>query len=313
MAKRFNLVIYIALALLLAACSSPLPKSGGKPYDVAIVSGTQTEGAVIMRELSQCTENFTTEEGMFNLSLNTGYGEDDIIRLARTLVIVDTADIKNTVAVRELNVWAHPQLVLYITTPSAKQLAKDMRYLRPLMAKEINAFERSLLVEDIMGHSNMRLTDTLARYTGVEMCVPAKMKVAETDSDFVWFTENNSDENQSLCVYRTHKDSVDITSMESVTAFRDSMMHRYIRGAADSMRYRIVPGTQMAETYGDTILVRNKWEMTGDAMGGPSVCRILERNDSVIFAEAFIYAPASQKRNKMRRAEACLFTIKTNK
>ena len=301
------------LVLLASACTSPLPKSGGKPYDVTVVSNDKLGGGIVVNELSKCTEVFTSEEDMFSISFSTGYGEDDIIRLARTLVIVDTADVENTVAVRETNVWAHPQLVLYVTTPSAKQLAKDMPQLRELFAKEINAFERDLLVKDIERHSNMQLTDSVMKYTGTEMCVPARMKVASADSNFIWLTENSGDENHSLCVYRTHKDSVDVTLMESVTAFRNRMMERHVKGAADSIHFDIVIGTEHAETSNDTVIVRNRWEMTGDAMGGPSVCRIIERNDSVIFAEAFVYAPASKKRNKMRRAEACLFTIKTNK
>lgn len=311
MARKFNIAsCLLSLLLVFAACESPLPKSGGSAYDVAVVSDNRLAGSVVMRELSLCTETFTDVEPMFQLSQTTGYSEDDIIRLSRTLIIVDTADIDNTVCVRERNVWAHPQLVLYITTPSAKALSYDIRELRELMAREINDFERGILIGDISRHRNMLLTDSVMKYTGVEMFVPAGMIVARTAKDFIWLTENHSDENMSLCVSRVHKSLVDTDNMESVTHLRDSVMKSYVRGARDSMFYRTVSGSERAEVRHDTILIRSRWEMVGDAMGGPSVCRILTRGDSVYVAESFVYSPATEKRDRMRRAEAVVFSIK---
>ena len=311
MARRFNIALsLLSLLLLFAACESPLPKSGGSAYDVAVVSENRVAGAVVMREMSACNESFTTDEPMFQLSQTTGYDEDDIIRLSRTLIIVDTADIENTVCVRERNVWAHPQLVLYITTPSAKALAYDMRQLRDLIAREINDFERNIIVGDIERHRNMNLTDSVMKHTGLEMFVPAGMCVARTAKDFIWLTQNKSDENMSLCVSRVHKSRVDIDEMKSITHLRDSVMKSYISGARDSMYYRTVTGSERAEVRHDTILIRSRWEMEGDAMGGPSVCRILTRGDSVFVAESFVYSPATDKRDRMRRAEAVLFSIK---
>lgn len=300
----------LLLAILMLACSAPVPRSGGSPYDVAVVTENDVAGRIVMREMSRCSEYYTNEEQMFNLSLTRMNGEEDIIRLARTLIIVDTADIDNTVAIRERNVWARPQLVLYVRTPSAKQLAKDFNDLRDLFAREINDFERSLMLNKINHERNMLLEYSVVKYTGTEIYVPSIMKIAHAEPGFVWLTANNADENQSLCIYRTHKKNVDITSMKSVTALRDSIMYRYIRGVNEDVHWRITPGTERAESRHDTIIVRNRWELTGDAMGGTSACRIMEKGDSIVFAEAFLYAPASKKKNKMRRAEAVLYSCK---
>ncbi len=308
MAKIYNIFVSVLLLLLMAACSQPpIPRSGGRPFDVAIVTGEEMAGRVVMRELSGCTDYYSNDEPMFNLSLSKQNGEEDVIRLARTLIIVDTAFIDNTIAIRERNVWARPQLVLYVRTPSAEQLTEDFNQLRDLFVREINDFERNILLTDMENQRNLLLEDSVIKYTGTGLYVPASMKIAHAEKDFVWLTANNSDENHSLCVYRTHRRNVNTKNMKSVTALRDSIMSRNIRGYKKDVRWHITLASERAEIRHDTILVRNRWEMSGDAMGGPSACRIIEHNDSVTFIEAFLYAPATKKRNKMARMEALLF------
>ena len=313
MAKKFNIFLLSALAIILAACESALPRSGGRPYDVVIVSDNKLEGSVMMRELSECSEQFTTEEDMFKLTQTVGYGENDIIRLARCLIIVEKADIENTTTIREYNVWAEPQLVLYIKTPSAQQLAKDMKELKPLIADEINGFERFLTIKDIAGHRNEQLADSVEKYTSCRMFIPANMKIAKKEKGFIWLSDNNSDSRECICIYTVPAQRVDTKDMVSITNVRDSVMQKHIKGATEGMKFRIVQGTEIPECKNDTVIIKNMWEIDGDAMGGVAVCRIIEKGDSVMFAEAFLYSPATNKRNKMRRAEACLFTIKTEK
>ena len=310
MAKRFNIYVLLSLSLLMIACDGSAPRSGGQPYDVVVVASDDMVGHIVMREMEKCKEYYTDDEPTFNLSLTKKKGEDDIIRLARTLIIVDTAEIDNTIAMRELNVWARPQLVLYVRTPSAKQMAKDFNDLRDLFAREINDFERNILLKRLNSERNLQLEDSVKRYTGMEMFVPASMMIAHAEMDFVWLTANSANDNHSLCVYRTHRKDVDIKDMSSVTAFRDSVMQRNIRGYNKDAKWHITPSTERAETRNDTVIVRNRWEMVNDAMGGPSACRIMERNDSVTFIETFIYSPATKKRFKMARMEGLLFSCK---
>ena len=52
--------------------------------------------------------------------------------------------------------------------------------------------------------------------------------------------------------------------------------------------------------------------MEGDMMGGPfvSVARLDERNNRVVVAEGFVYAPETNKRNYIRRMEASMYTLR---
>ena len=59
-------------------------------------------------------------------------------------------------------------------------------------------------------------------------------------------------------------------------------------------------------------VMRGLWKMVGDMMGGPFVShiRLDEKNQRVVVAEGFVYAPETNKRNYIRRMEAALFTLR---
>ena len=58
--------------------------------------------------------------------------------------------------------------------------------------------------------------------------------------------------------------------------------------------------------------MRGLWKMVGDMMGGPFVshARLDEKNQRVVVAEGFVYAPETDKRNFIRRIEAALYTLR---
>ena len=52
--------------------------------------------------------------------------------------------------------------------------------------------------------------------------------------------------------------------------------------------------------------------MRGDAMGGPYVSHAVKSpaNGHTVVAEAFVYAPETRKRNRLRQTEAALYTLR---
>ena len=59
-------------------------------------------------------------------------------------------------------------------------------------------------------------------------------------------------------------------------------------------------------------VLRGLWKMVGDMMGGPFVShvRLDEKNNRVVVAEGFVFAPETDKRNFIRRIEAALYTLR---
>jgi hypothetical protein len=60
--------------------------------------------------------------------------------------------------------------------------------------------------------------------------------------------------------------------------------------------------------------LRGLWRVEGDIMGGPFVSRSYydEKNQQIVTAEVFVYAPQHKKRNKIRQMESILRSVELN-
>ena len=107
---------------------------------------------------------------------------------------------------------------------------------------------------------------------------------------------------QNLCVFTGDIDSVLRVNIKGET---DEMYMKRERGRKGE-RERERKGAREKENEG-TAIRRGLWVMEGDAMGGPYVARTLytpQGKPLTVFA--FVYAPESAKRNKMRQLEAAM-------
>ena len=115
---------------------------------------------------------------------------------------------------------------------------------------------------------------------------------------------------RNLCIYR-----LGVADTRNFIRLRDSVMQINIKGESDAMFMKTVLGScsvyPPVQKTDNGFLVRGLWEMKGDAMGGPFVCRIIQKDGGVLVAEAFVYAPEMKKRNRIRQLEASLYTLTT--
>ena len=272
MTKCLRLLLLTAIVALCSCSGGPqslLPKSGGRPYEVLLVASDRRCAAVVDSVLTQDMPSLPQREPMFDVSLIDTTRFNQTTRLARCIVIVtvNPAVFTSTRIRYEKNVWARPQLVVYVNTPSASQLSQ-------YMAKA--------------GH---RLTSLLTR--------------AEPNTPI-------STLRAGICVYSYSGTTLDA---HRALAARDSVMRLNIPGELDGMYMQTTPGSVtagLATEYGRTVMIsRGLWEMRNDAMGGPfvSLSTVDSVNSRIIVAEAFVYAPGTNKRNLIRSAEAALYTL----
>ncbi|WP_298453096.1 DUF4837 family protein [uncultured Prevotella sp.] len=310
----------LLLAAIVALCScsggpqSLLPKSGGRPYEVMLVASDGRCAAVVDSVLAQDMPSLPQPEPMFDVSRIDSTRFNQTTRLARCIVIVtvNPAIFTSTRIRYEKNVWARPQLVVYVNTPSASQLslymAKAGRNLTALLARaEINT-----AISALRAGSNPKAENSIRRMFGWDMRIPADMKAGKTGRNFIWLSDNGADRMRNICVYSYSGTALDAAR---ALAMRDSVMKANIPGELDGMYMQTVQGSVTAgltkERKRTAMICRGLWEMRNDAMGGPfvSYSTIDSANSRIIVAEAFVYAPGIRKRNLIRSAEAALYTL----
>ena len=321
MTTCLRLLLLTAIVALCSCSGGPqslLPKSGGRPYEVLLVASDSRCAAVVDSVLTQDMPSLPQSEPMFDVSQIDSTRFNQTTRLARCIVIVtvNPAVFTSTRIRYEKNVWARPQLVVYVNTPSAAQLgmymSKDGNRLTGLLTRaEINT-----AISVLRAGSNRKAEANIKSMFGCDMLIPADMKASKKGHNFIWLSDNGSDRMRSICVYSYSGSTLDANR---AVAMRDSVMKANIPGETDGMYMQTTPGSVTAGLTKDkdrTVMIsRGLWEMRNDAMGGPfvSLSTVDSVNSRVIVAEAFVYAPGISKRNLLRSAEAALYTLNSNK
>jgi hypothetical protein len=251
---------------------------------------------------------------MFDVSLIDTTRFNQTTRLARCIVIVtvNPAVFTSTRIRYEKNVWARPQLVVYVNTPSASQLSQYMAKAGHRLTSLLTRAEINTAMSTLRAGSNRKAESSIRRMFGWDMLIPAEMKAGKTGRNFIWLSDNRPDRMRNICVYSYSGTTLDA---HRALAARDSVMRLNIPGELDGMYMQTTPGSVTAGLTtedGRTVMIsRGLWEMRNDAMGGPfvSLSTVDSVNSRIIVAEAFVYAPGTNKRNLIRSAEAALYTL----
>lgn len=302
----FRATLTVAAAITLTAlgscqmCHGGKPDSGGRPYEAMVVGD---DDSTICRALATPVDALPQQEPQFDA---TCIGRDrfkGVVRLARNIVVVSidpTMADTTTVSCRR-DVYATPQTVVYVGAPSAGRLRRDSTAIRKAI-RLLAAGERSMAIDRLRQHHNPRMEAEVRRMFGITMLIPPDMTACRRGQDFIWMSNNSPTAMQNICIYTGSN--------------RDSTMRRNIKGETDDMYMATTPDTThtytMRTAHTRRTITRGLWHMHGDAMGGPFAAHTMHIPDKrkTITAEAFVYAPATRKRNPLMQAEASLYTIK---
>lgn len=317
MTKCLRLLLLTAIVALCSCSGGPqslLPKSGGRPYEVLLVASDRRCAAVADSVLMQDMPSLPQREPMFDVSQIDTTRFNQTTRLARCIVIVtvNPAVFTSTRIRYEKNVWARPQLVVYVNTPSASQLSQYMAKAGHRLTSLLTRAEINTAISTLRAGSNRKAESSIRRMFGWDMRIPAEMKAGKTGRNFIWLSDNRPDRMRNICVYSYSGTTLDA---HRALAARDSVMRLNIPGELDGMYMQTTPGSVtagLATEDGRTMMIsRGLWEMRNDAMGGPFVSYSVvdSANSRIIVAEAFVYAPGTNKRNLIRSAEAALYTL----
>lgn len=312
----------LALSAMLFSCGdkadSLLPQSGGRPYEVVVVSDDESCADIADSILSQADECLPQDEPLFDVSKTTRRRFGQAAKLARNIVIVtaDSSQFTRTRIRYEKNAWARPQMVVYITTPSAERFRHDMASSGGKVTKLLTRAEMNAAISGLKDENNVKAEKLAAKALGVSILIPKDMASSKKGHDFLWLSNNASSGMQNICIYRYAGTKLDAGQ---AVAVRDSIMKANIPGERSGMYMQTSASgvrTSMERVKGRDIMVtRGLWEMHGDAMGGPFVAHSLvdSAKGTIVVAEAFVYAPERKKRNLIRSAEAAIYTIETMK
>ena len=199
-------MLLTAIAALCSCSDGPqslLPKSGGRPYEVLLVASDSRCAAVVDSVLTQDMPSLPQSEPMFDVSQIDSTRFNQTTRLARCIVIVtvNPAVFTSTRIRYEKNVWARPQLVVYVNTPSASQLSQYMAKAGHRLTSLLTRAEINTAISTLRAGSNRKAESSIRHMFGWNMLIPAEMKAGKTGRNFIWLSDNRPDRMRNICVY----------------------------------------------------------------------------------------------------------------
>lgn len=296
-----SLLLVASAITMLAACKENrlLPTSGGTPYDVLVVDDRE---GYVAECLQADAPGLPQGEPSFNVMAVGKKRLNSMLMLSRSIVTLDIDPKRHcrpTVRYSK-NVYAEPQMTVRINAPSMTALRRSdcmTAVVRLLTRHEMNA-----AIARLQHKHNPKAEEEIRKMFGCTMKIPADMKANIIGKDFIWLSDNSAMGMKSICIYASEN--------------RDSVMKANIKGETDDMYMATTPHstiTTHAREHGMAMTVRRGlWEMRGDAMGGPYVSHAVKSpvNGRTVVAEAFVYAPETRKRNRLRQTEAALYTLR---
>lgn len=313
-------VVAAVASLLLAACKDSgtiLPRSGGQPFGIVVAGRTDTGTAElgdIMRYV--VAEALPQAEPAYDVAVVPG-GIGPASRYARTVVMadVDSAGYDSTRIVYERNVYARPQLIVYVCTPSVSRMKANSARIQAAVGRLIDRFELGVETAGLRKAHNRKAEAVADSMFGHRIWIPSGLDAMKTGKDFVWFSDNSATAMRNVCIYSYPGLVLDAGRG---VRMRDSVMRANIPGETPQMYMTTVsegnmPAGRIVTDGGRRRMeMSGLWEMSGDAMGGPFVSHSItdSANGRIIVAEAFVFAPGKKKRNLIRQLEAALYTLK---
>ena len=312
-------VVLLALtASVLSSCgdgATMKPRSSGEPYDVVVVSNDSRVRTILSRMLETLLSGLPQQENAFDVSHAADGSSLQAYRYARAIVVADI-DAQRHSATRlryEKDVYASPQMIVYLETPSADSLIADHTRIGGSLRALLGRFETNTALRHLRKSHSPAREKEVEKAVGCRILVPADLVKTKSGDHFIWLSDDGSSSVRSICIYSAPGTDV---SVDRLTALRDSVMRVNIKGETDAMylttERRIAPSLRTIKVGGRMVVeMRGLWQMQGDIMGGPFVSHTIvdTLRGRTITAEAFVYAPGESKRNIIKRMEAALYTL----
>ena len=188
---RYLILLFAAVTLV--ACNrgkqTMLPDSGGRPYEVVVIGDSDS---ILYKVLSAPVGSLPQPEPAFDVSMNTSMNAT--LRLARNIVVVEIDAKLNQIKVKyERNVYAEPQMIVHISTPSMKVLRQAMRF-QDAADNIRNLIKRNEMKNAIirLEHKhNTKLEAEVLQMFGIDMRIPADMQASRKGKNFIWISNDS--------------------------------------------------------------------------------------------------------------------------
>lgn len=317
----FRRSILLLIVLSFISCSDSkknkkiLSESTGRLTHLLVVCDQQNWDGIIGKSIrsvfSSSLGGLPNPEPIFTVSHLPNSVFSGFTKKNRLVLKINASDSSH-VSIKQ-NVFARPQVLAELNGPSTQEILELLKsskdeIIESFIAQEIKT-RQSQIQQSLFDDT------VLIEKFGVNMKLPSSYRLAKEEDNFVWLRSDLRTGTKDIVVYTAEN------SFENSTTFwvkkRDSIGRIYIpgpvKGSFMGTEDRYDPKIKTLNISGVASKeLRGLWDMKNDVMSGPYLMYVLndKKNNRVIIAEGYLYAPSLDKREYMLELEAILKSIK---
>ena len=303
-----------------------LPNVSGKAGEIIVViDKNDWEGTLgnDVRELLACDCPWLAQqEPLYSLVNVPAGGFGDLFKIHRNIVyFMINSQLDSTGVQYRHDVWAAPQCLVQVNARTSDEASRLLGENGKTIVSFIEQAERDRVIRNSIRYEERSIAEKVSEVFGGSPHFPMGYKLKKITPDFAWIADEKQYTIQGILIYRYPAvGDADELSVGRIIAKRNETLRTNVPGMFENtwmttgdylppqlefFRYR---GREFAQ-------VRGLWEVENDYMGGPFVSHSFYSPDgeSVIVAEAFVYAPKYDKRQYLRQVESILFSWEWNK
>lgn len=285
----------------------------------------------IRETLAKPVETLPQEEPLFDLLIVDNSSFNQGLKTNHTIIIFDINKARRTVTLNfnepTKDIWSKGQTVYKISGGNTKDIEEQYLIYSSYLVDELNKSTIYGLKEEYKRGQNIKVKDELEITLGLSINVPNSMNIAENFNDLIWLQQIRSKHSggldheiqQGIFIY-TYPFLDDSTfTLKYQLNKRDSILKKYIHGKKQGTymtteRDKDFYPQYIEKEYKGNYIFETKglWKMQNSLMGGPfiSISMVDKKQNRVITAEGYVFAPKFQKQLYLRELEAMIYSLK---
>lgn len=352
MTSRIAILICALLAII--GCSKKnsgyLPEATGKPGDIVVfIDSTQWKdsvGSALKKILNAEVPGLPRDEGMFNVINVDPAQKIYFLTEGRNLLYVFTLD-KKTPGARALiksftpetidriksdtsfyvytdeDQFSRGQKIMYLFGDTEEHLIDHLEKNGQKIIDFFNKAERERLEQNLYKtNSNKGVSAFLRKEQQCEIRLPYGYKLADKQSDFIWFRKIEAEIDKDVFITWKPYESQYQLLPDSLIAWRDEVARKYLFEDPDNpisylltekeVPFNPVRAQQVSFNGHYAMEIKGLWRTNNKSMGGPFVgyAMVDEPRGLLYYIEGFTYSPGKSQREIMRELETTLWTFR---
>jgi len=301
--------------------SKYLPSVTGAPGEVFVIAEKNYwEGDIGTELRGTMTADYPflpQSEQMFSVFNSPHSAFKGAFCLHRNILLVNIgAGIDSTGVKYQLDVWAHPQIVVTVYAPDQEAALALIKEEKVRIASAIEQKERDRIISNTKKFEDKDIRKEVNSFLGGAPYFTKDFSIKKKTSSFIWISHETTYVNQGTFFFKIPYVEPQSLTLEWCVDQIDRMLQANVPGSRDNSymmtnKY-LEPGLKYVTYKNETFVeIRGLWELKNDYMGGPFVCHIFpdQTRSCYVVEYGFVYAPKYEKRNYLRTVESILYSF----